>query len=83
MSYYQNSQCHRAWLHDFAPLMDNSEIYVEVCKRCHLKNFYRKDPRGKINNRRYVAYHIKEVLQPFNKLFNHEHANYGNKSKRS
>lgn len=81
MNYYQNSQCHRAWLHDFHPLTNNAEIYVEVCKRCHLKNFFRKDPVGRINNRRYVSFHIKEILQPFNKLFPHEHPNYGQRKR--
>lgn len=81
MNYYQNSKCHRSWLHKFRILFNDERGYAEVCERCHVKLFFRKDPRGKINNRRYVSFHIREILQPFNKLFKKEHPHYGERKK--
>lgn len=81
MNYYQNSKCHRAWLHKFKILFNKEYGYAEVCERCHMRLHFRKDPSGRINNRRYVSHHIREILQPFNKLFKHEHPNYGTKQK--
>lgn len=66
--YWQNSLClEELYLHDFQILEVHKEGIVEICSRCHLKEFFKDD------NRTYLASHIKQVLQPNNIRYIHEH----------
>ncbi len=67
--YWQNSLCLESrYLHDFVISEVFQEGVVEICARCHTKKFFRDE------NREYLSYHIKQVLQPNHPRYTHEYA---------
>lgn len=66
--YWQNSLCLEGrYLHDYLITEVLKDGVIEICDKCHKKQFFKDE------NRSYLASHIKQVLQPNQSRFNHEH----------
>lgn len=52
-------------LHDFKKINEDSHGILEICVECKKRVSIRKDPRtARIDNRKYLKLHQKDVLQP-------------------
>jgi hypothetical protein len=60
------------WLHKFETARQWEDCIEEVCVRCH-ERVYHKIVDERVDNRNYVSYHAREVLQPNHPLFLHEY----------
>ena len=64
-------------LHETEPLLDNKEVFIDLCKKCHKKLIYKKCRHsGRIDNKKYREEHIVDMLQNGDKLYKKY---YGNK----
>lgn len=75
MAIFTKSKCKGNWLHRMQIIGQYSEGVQERCELCHKKVFFRII-NGKSNNTRYISYHMRQVLIPQHRLFNHEFPNY-------
>ena len=62
------SICKRATLCQFEISRDLADAIVEVCRFCMKKVIYYKEPKtGRIDNRKYLADHRRDFVQPYGK----------------
>ncbi len=67
--YWQNSLCCEGlYLHDFQIIEVLKDGVIEICNRCHQKEFFKDDDKT------YLASHIRQVIQPNHIRYNHEYA---------
>jgi len=59
------ARCRKAGLHDFHDVSDYADATVEMCTFCSTKIVWRKDDRGRMDNRRYLRVHLRSFCQPF------------------
>ena len=71
--HYQQSVCKKGlpYLHDYRPLYNKDGGLVEKCQLCGDKQYFPE----KIPNHIYLARHIKQSLQPSDKLFRYNWPN--------
>lgn len=60
----KEARCSKTLLHDFKDVSDHKDAQVEMCRFCSTRNIYRKDDRGRIDNRRYLRAHFRSFVQP-------------------
>lgn len=72
--HYQNSVCKKKlpFLHDYRPLYKKDGGLVEKCTLCGDKQFFPE----KIPNAMYLSYHIKQALQPSDRIFKYNWPNF-------
>lgn len=72
---WNSSKCLNGYLHRYEIIKSNEEIAIERCEICKKRRIYRvKD--GRIHNLLYSQDHIRQVLQPGQRLFSHEYPNF-------
>jgi hypothetical protein len=74
-SSWANSNCKGTWLHRFKITEQYGNAVKEVCEICGKSKVFKIDESGRTNNLEYVAYHIRQVLVPQHKLYQHEYGN--------
>lgn len=60
-------------IHDWKIVGENGESIVEVCVECKERKVYRKDSKGRVDNREYLKEHVRDTAQPTgvtSKIFN-------------
>ena len=62
-----DSKCRKNILCDFEVSRDLPDAQVEICIRCNKKVIYKKDKRGRIDNKKYLRDHIRHTIQPWGK----------------
>jgi hypothetical protein len=68
-----NYGCNNSLPHDFTTLIDKEtgkpcdfiNAIWEICIRCGKKMKWNKDGYGRINNKDYLDYHIRDFAQPY------------------
>lgn len=60
--FWQNSQCLKHYLHRFEVAREYETGVLEVCKICHVKKFFKITDTGKIDNNKFMSYHLRQVL---------------------
>lgn len=56
-------------VHDPHILHDSHEALVAVCRLCKEQAVFRKDVVGRVDNRAYIKFFRRDVLQPHDNLF--------------
>lgn len=58
--------CPKAKLHDYIITANTVDAQKEVCRFCGARVIYRKHPgTGRLDDRRYMADHLRDTLQPW------------------
>ncbi len=72
--FWQNSQCHKRYLHRFDIVKEFPNGVVEVCQICHLKKFF-KIVGGQVERNVYMSWHLRLALGniPIPKYLWHEY----------
>lgn len=69
---FVNSWCRNKWLHRFFIVAETPKGIVERCEICGKKVVFRiKD--GRTDNKRYLAYHMRQALIPQHRYFDKEY----------
>lgn len=45
----------------------------EICNRCGDRKFFKADLKGRVDNIRYLRFHIRQALPLWHPLFKHEY----------
>ena len=53
----------------FETIRSDFEVIQEVCSECHRLVNYKKDWKGRVNNRKYRQDHARDFLQPYDKFY--------------
>ena len=59
--FFQNSKCRKGYLHRFKVEREFEDGVLEVCEICHIKKVS-KIVNGKVDNNRFMAYHLRQAL---------------------
>lgn len=70
---FANSYCRNKWLHRFNLIKEFAEGVQERCEICGLKVFFRVID-GDSSNKKYISYHLRQVLPPQHRYFAKEYA---------
>jgi len=71
--YYLNSLClESVWLHNYEIVKSYNHGVIERCSHCKDRKYF----SNRVSNRRYMAYHVKQMLQPYMKRFSKEFPNF-------
>lgn len=62
---YEKSICPRHIFCDFERITESDAGMLERCGSCGRREFYPKDNRGEVDQRRYAGDHLRDTLQPF------------------
>ena len=68
---FKNSECKHSWLHRYKIFKEFPQGVQEKCEICGDKVFFRV-VNGRINNARYLSYHLRQTIPPIHRLFSHE-----------
>lgn len=71
-SMLQKSNCQNGYLHRFRIVRAVENGLVERCELCRRTMLFREDAP----NRDYLAYHVRQALQPHDRLFRREYPNF-------
>lgn len=69
---FTDSQCRNGWLHRFTIIGEYEQGIQERCGICGKKEFFRIYG-GKIDNRKYLATHMRQALPKQHRLFEKEY----------
>ena len=75
MKSWPKSRCKGSWLHDFKISGSYDSAIRETCSKCG-KSIFVKVCDGRIDNLKYIKFHMKQVLLPQHPLFIHEFPNF-------
>lgn len=68
---YQNSLCLEGlYLHEYEMIETLPNGMLEICRKCKDKRFF------KDNNKEYLSYHLRSLLQPNHPRFSKEYGTY-------
>lgn len=70
---FDSSKCRGSWLHRFTIIGQYDQGIQERCGICGKKEFFRV-AGGKIDNRKYLAFHMRQALPKVHRLYQHEYA---------
>lgn len=70
-NFFQESLCQNRYLHRFEIKEEYEDGVLEVCEICHIRKFF-KIIDGKVDNQRYMSYHIRQALPTFHEYYEHE-----------
>lgn len=73
-NFYQNSYCKNSFLHRFNIEEEYDNGVLEICEICFMKKFF-KILGGKVDNREYMSYHLKQALPQHHPLYSRQHTN--------
>ncbi len=69
---FAKSNCRNKWLHRFSIIKQFDGGVQERCEICGLKVFFRMI-NDQSNNKRYIGYHMRQVLPPQHRYFSREY----------
>jgi len=69
---WKESRCKSAWLHDYKISGTYPSAIRETCNKCG-KSIYIKIANERIDNLKYIKYHMKQVLMKEHPLYIHEY----------
>lgn len=61
--FWLNSKCHKGYLHRFEVAREYETGVLETCKICHIKKFFKINDEGRVDNNKFMSYHLRQVLQ--------------------
>ena len=56
-------------LHNLKTILDTAEVKIDVCNECKARFIYRKDIKGRYDQKQYLEDHKKNFLQPDDKFY--------------
>lgn len=62
--------------HSYVPVIENNDGVTEVCSECKHRLVTKKDKNGRIDNKKWLREHKRDVAQPrgiSHKIFNQYH----------
>lgn len=71
-THWNNSKCKGSWLHRFVIGRQWNNGIEEICQICGKRKVF-KEYDGRINNNEYISFHIRQMLIPQHRLFQHEY----------
>jgi hypothetical protein len=64
MTIPQEAICRKGALHRWTDSVEYHDAHVEVCEQCSTRMIWRKDERGRMDNRKYLRAHLRSFAQP-------------------
>lgn len=64
MTIPNESKCPKGFLHRFEDATERKDAFVEYCVLCGEKAVWRKDAKGRMDNRKYLRAHYRSFVQP-------------------
>lgn len=71
---FTDSQCRNGRLHRFTIVGQYDQGIQERCGICGKKEFFRMTTEGKIDNKKYLAFHQRQALPKVHRLYEREYA---------
>lgn len=69
---FTDSRCRNGWLHRFTIIGQYEQGIQERCGICGRKEFFRAY-NGKVDNRKYLAFHMRQALPKVHRLYDREY----------